>query len=315
MKLNIKDLDFHLFDGEGASDGGGLGPEASAFMDSISRDAPERKKESKSDLSQVQYGRSKDDGPSGQVGSDNSGETIDLDAEWKALTGKGGKFHDLYGQNVSEAINSRFKNQANLQGQVDAISEALAPLYMNYGVKPGDIEGLSKALQSDEAIYTAGAERAGLDVSQYKQNLQLQAEAERGRQITEAYEAQQRQNEMFARWEAEAEQLQQAFPNFDLGLEIQNNEQFAKLLDTGVDVPTAFASTHLMELLNGNNQTVARQATQNVVNTIQQRASRPAEGAMSHAPAIQRKSDPSSLTNDDMDEIMRRVQEGESFSF
>ena len=313
MKLNIEDLNFHLFEGEGGAGDGGLGPEASAFMDSISRDAPQRKQEAKSDLSQMEYGRSKDDGPASQVGSDT--EAPDLGAEFAELISKGGRYHDIYGQKVSEAINSRFKNQANLQGQVDAINSALSPLYMNYGVKPGDIEGLTKALQSDEAIYTAGAERAGLDVSQYKQNLQLQAEAERGRQITEAYEAQQRQNEMFARWEAEAEQLQQAFPNFDLGLEIQNNEQFAKLLDTGVDVATAFASTHLMELLNGNNQSVARQATQNVVNNIQQRASRPAEGAMSHAPAIQRKSDPSSLTNDDMDEIMRRVQNGESFAF
>lgn len=316
MKLNIKDLDFHLFDGEGASDGGGLGPEASAFMDSISKDAPQRKQESKSDLSQVKYGRSKDDGSAGQVGSDNA---PDLGAEFAELISKDGRYYDVYRQAESEAIQravkQRFKNQADLQGQVDQMNEALSPLYQNYGLKLGDVEGLSKALAGDEAIYTSGAERAGLSVEQYKQNLRLQAEAERGRQITEAYEAQQRQNAMFAQWESDAAQLQEVFPNFDLGLEIQHNEQFAKLLDTGVDVATAFASTHLMELLHGSNETAAKQATQNVVNSIQQRSSRPAEGAMSHAPAIQRKSDPSALTNDDMDEIMRRVQEGESFAF
>lgn len=302
-------LDFHLFDGEGGGDGG---TEASSF----DGESNQRKSQAKSDLSHVQYGRSKDGGSTSQVGSDNA---PDLGAEFAELIGKDGRYYDVYRQAESEAIQKavkqRFKNQADLQGQVDQMNEALSPLYQNYGLKLGDVEGLSKALAGDEAIYTSGAERAGLSVEQYKQNLRLQAEAERGRQITEAYEAQQRQNAMFAQWESDAAQLQEVFPNFDLGLEIQHNEQFAKLLDTGVDVATAFASTHLMELLQGSNDQAAKQATQNVVNSIQHRSSRPAEGAMSHAPAIERRSDPSALTNEDLDEINRRVAEGEVISF
>ena len=120
---------------------------------------------------------------------------------------------------------------------------------------------------------------------------------------------------MFANWEAQADELKQAFPGFDLGLEIEHNEAFANLLDNGVDVHTAFVSTHLNEIMNGNNADARTRATQDVVSTIQSRASRPVENGMNHSAAIQRKSDPSKLTNEDFDEIDRRVANGEAISF
>lgn len=293
--------DFHLFDGEG---GGGEGATAS-------------QSDSQQDIQSIQYGKSKgEERTSSQVGSDKKASEADaLDAEWKALTGKGGKFHDLYGQGVSNAIQDRFRNQADLQAQVNQIGEDLTPLFMNYGLKVGDYEGLSKAIAGDDALFQAGAERAGLDINQYRQNLKLQAEAERGRAITEAYEAQMRQNEMFARWESDAVELQQAFPAFDLGMEIESNPAFAELLNNGVDVRTAFISTHLDDVLNGASQYAQRTATKNVVNTIQQRAARPMEGAVNSTPALHRKSDPSKLTDKDLDEINRRVANGEVISF
>ena len=300
MKNRIMLYDFHLFDGEGTGTGAA---EASSA-------------ESKSDVKTIEYGKSKDEGSApSQVGSDNGAQADDLSAEWKALTGKGGKFHDLLGQEKSQTIQERFKNQQDLQGQVDRISKDLAPLFMNYGLKAGDFEGLKEAIANDDVFYQAQAERAGLDVNQYKENLKLKAEAERGRQITEAYEQQQRQNEMFARWETEAVDLQQAFPNFDLGLEIENNEEFAKLIYNGVPVRNAFLTTHADEIFAGNNAHATAKATQNVINTIQQRAARPIEGAMHPGAAIVRKSDPSKLSNDDIDEINRRVAQGESISF
>ena len=295
MNNRILLYDFHLFD-EGA------GAEASA----ATSEQTEKPK--------VEYGKSTGNGgASGQVGSDQGGE--DLSAEWKALTGKGGKFHALYGQDVSSAIQNRFKNQADLQGQVDRIYEDLSPLFMNYGLKAGDMEGLKNAIAHDDAFFQAQAEKAGLDVDQYKENLKLKAEAERGRQITEAYEAQRRQNEMFAQWETEAADLQQAFPAFDLGLELKHNEEFAKLIYNGVPVRNAFLTTHAEEIFANSNAHAEAQATQNVLNTIQQRASRPPEGAMHPGGAIVRKADPSKLSGEDIDEINRRVANGETISF
>jgi hypothetical protein len=293
-------LDFYRFDGEGGE--GGAATASSS--------------ESTQDVTKIHYGKSEgnDQTPS-HVGNDDGTQAEDLSAEWKALTGKGGKFHELYGQNVTEAIQNRFKNQQDLQGQVDQIADGLSPLFMNYGLKSGDFEGLKNAIANDEAFYQAGAERAGLDVNQYKTQLKLQADAERGRQIQEAYAEQQRQNQMFAQWESEASELQQAFPAFDLGLEIENNEPFAKLIYNGSSVRDAFISTHLDEILNGANAHATAQATQNVVDAISRRAARPAESAMHSQPAIVQKSDPSKLSNEDLDEINRRVARGETVSF
>lgn len=297
MENRIVLYDFHLFDGEGA------GAETASTA------------ETKSDVRNVQYGKSKDEvsAPS-HLGNDRaSGESPE--AEFAALVGKGGRYHDIYGQMVSSAIQDRFKNQRDLQGQVDRISDGLSPLWANYGLKAGDFEGLERAIANDDAFYKAGAERAGLGVEQYKENLRLKAEAERGRAITEAYEEQQRRNEMFAQWEQESAELQTAFPAFDLGLELEHNEEFARLITNGVPVRTAFLTTHADEIFAGASAHAETQATQNVLSAIQQRSARPAEGAMHPGAAIVRKSDPSRLSNEDIDEINRRVAQGETVSF
>lgn len=294
-------LDFHLFDGEGGGEGAGETASTS---------------EAKQDVTKIQYGKSVgEDQTPRQVGSDNGGQAEDLEAEFAALIGKGGRFHDIYGQKVSGVIQDRFKNQADLRGQVDQINEKLSPLFLNYGLKPGDYEGLEKAMAGDDALFQAGAERAGLDVDNYKEMLKLRADSERLSQMTESFRQEQAKQAMFAEWESQAEELQQAFPNFDLAMEIDTNDQFAQLISSGVDVRTAFMSTHMDEILNGANAYAQKTATQNVVNTIQQRAARPAEGALNHTPALQRKSDPSSLSEEDLDEINRRAARGIPTSF
>ena len=292
-------FDFHLFDGEGGGEGG-----------DASTAAPESGKE------KVEYGKPKDNGqqPS-QVGTDTGHEEPNLDAEFAELIGKGGRYHEVYGQRVSETIQDRFKNQADLQGQVNRIADDLSPLFMNYGLESGDFEGLKNAIANDNSFYQAAAEREGLDVNQYKENLRLKAEAERGRRITEAYQREQMKQERFGMWEAQADALRQSFPNFDLATEIEANESFRNLLDAGVDVSTAFVSTHIPEILNGSNADAETRATNNVVSAIQNRASRPIENGARHSAAIVRKTDPSKLSDEDLDEINRRVAEGESIAF
>lgn len=306
MNRNEFAWSFSLFDGEGGM--GAAGAEASV----------PGSEQGIEEQPQVVYGRD----PRGngqamsQVGSDMTAQEQNPEAEFAALVGKGGRYHDIYGQMVSNVIQDRFKNQTNLQQQMDSIAEGLSPLFMNYGLESGDFEGLSKAIAQDDAFYQANAEKAGLDVEQYKRQLQLEAEAERGRRITQQYEEQQRRNEMFTRWEQQAQVLQQQFPNFDLGLEIQNNPAFANYLNYGASVQDAFMLSHMNEVMGGMNNAASQQATQNVVSAIQQRAARPPENGLSmHNPAIQRRSDPSVLTDEDLDEINRRVAEGEVIGF
>ena len=293
-------LDFHLFEGEGGGETGATASQPGSTQDTKT----------------IQYGKSTGEGQANsQVGTDNGTGASDLNAEWEALTGKGGKFHDLLGQRVSGAVQERFKNQADLQGQIDQISEGLTPMFMNYGLKLGDFEGLKAAIANDDDLYKAGAERAGLDVEQYKKNLKLQADSDRLHQIEESYRQEQERQQRFDAWEADAAELQQAFPAFDLVMEIQTNAKFKQLLDNGVDVKTAFQVAHLEELNTGMSAYAQRTATQQVVNNIAQRAARPMEGALNHAPAIERKSDPSKLTKEDFERIDEIVAAGGSVAF
>lgn len=318
MNHNKLYLDFAFFEGESA--GGGEGAVAGISSVDLNAFSPEARDllfggESQSEPSNdIQYGRDEGEEGSRQTASDNEPE--DIGQEFAAMIANDGRYHDIFNQYVTGIIQDRFKNnQRNMQAQVDSISEKLSPLFMNYGLKPGDFEGLESAIANDENFYKAGAERAGMSIEQYRQNLKLQAEAEQGRRITEAYQQEQKRQELYSTWEQDAVNLQQAFPNFDLRQEIINNEEFRNLLDNGIDVRSAFVSTHLDAILNGQRQEVQQQSMETVLNNIKGRNRRPVENGLRHQPAHERRLDPSTLTDDDMDDIIRRVREGETFSF
>lgn len=122
MKTTEKFLfNFHLFDGEGAG-----------------RDASTAASEQGKSTERTEYGRPKGNEQQGQVGTDTKDQGENLEAEFAELISKGGRFHDIYGKKVSDTVQERFKNQTDLQAQVDSITEGLSPLFMNYGLKEGE---------------------------------------------------------------------------------------------------------------------------------------------------------------------------------
>lgn len=306
---------FALFDDGGAESASapasGLGEEARAFLRSIGES-----EEAISELTQREPIR--EDSPAEseaieeQVGQ--AQEEPVSEETFADLIKKGGKYHDEYGQAVSQAIQQRFRNQADYKSTVEGYNEALSPLFERYGVQPGDIEGLSDAIAQDDVLYADEAEREGLTVEQYKRNLKLQREAERGRAIQEAYENEQRRNQLYAEWDAQADELRQSFPNFDLGMEIQNNETFANLIDNGVSVNDAFMATHIGDILNGISNESSAEAKRGVIENIKSRAARPPENGAKHNPAAVKKLDPSQFTDADIDKILADVQNGKPFS-
>ena len=243
---NIKTmLDFHLFDGDGAGDGAGvggdgLGAEASAFMKEIGMDPSEGATADSEPT--VIYGIDDPEGFDGgsQLGTDTQAQVqqMDPEAEFAELIGKGGRFEHIYGQHVANAVNQRFKNAADWQGRVNAYDDALSPLYAKYGLQVGDIEGMARAIAGDDDIFSAAAESEGLTVDKYRENLRLQAEAERGRSMLQEIQRQQRQREQFAMWDRQAAEMSAAFPAFDLQRELANPD-FINALNRGYSVRDA----------------------------------------------------------------------------
>lgn len=314
---NIK-FNWSLFDGEG---GEGAEATASNGIDNSARDFLKSLGDSDESINELFSSNE----PIGEVSTEDAAvdteqvgqaqeESVQGEESFQDLIKKGGKYHDEYGQMVSQAIQQRFRNQADYESTVGSYNEALSPLFDKYGLDVGDIEGLSNAIMQDDSNYADGAEREGLTVEQYRRNLQLQREAERGREIAEAYENEQRRNEMYAQWDAEADELRESMPNFDLGAEIQNNDSFANLIDNGVSVKDAFFATHANEILAGLSNESSADAKRDVVNNIKTRAARPPENGMRHNPATTRKLDPSQFTDDDLDRILNDVQNGKPFT-
>lgn len=312
-------LDFHLFDGDGAGDGAGaggdgLGAEASAFMKEIGMDPSEGATTGSEPT--VVYGLG--DEPEGfdggsQLGTDTQAQ-VDPEAEFAELIGKGGRFEHIYGQHVANAVNQRFKNAADWQGRANAYDDALAPLFAKYGLKVGDIEGMARAIAADDDLYAAAAESEGLTVDRYRENLRLQAEAEKGRTMLQEMQRQQRQREQFAIWDQQAAELTQAFPQFNLQYELQNQD-FIAALDRGYSVRDAFMSVHMNDILNGSMNMSAQQTRQSMVENMQRKAARPAENGMRQSAALVRKSDPSKLSDEDIDKIFEEVEAGRRIRF
>jgi hypothetical protein len=312
-------LDFHLFDGDGAGDGAGangdgLGAEASAFMREIGMDPSEDA--TTGPESTVVYGlgdEPEDFGSGSQLGTDTQAQ-VDPEAEFAELIGKGGRFEHIYGQHVANAVNQRFKNAADWQGRVNAYDDALAPLFAKYGLKVGDIEGMARAIAADDDLYAAAAENEGLTVDRYRENLRLQAEAEKGRTMFEEMQRQQQMRQQFAIWDQQAAELTQAFPQFNLQYELQNPD-FIAALDRGYSVRDAFMSVHMNDILSGSMNMTAQQTRQSMVENMQRKAARPAENGMRASAAVVRKSDPSKLSDDDIDKIFEEVEAGKQIRF
>ena len=308
--MNNLRMRFDLFD-----DGGdGIGAAASEFASSLGIDVSDLNPQPEDTASQVVYGKSDEDSPVGTDEQEPEPEKTP-DEEFAELIGKGGKYEEAYGHRVQAAIQDRFKNATDWEGVTSAYEQATAPLYQKYGLKVGDVEGLQKAIETDDDIYARLAEQEGITTDKYRENVRLRLDAERGRTMQEEFQKERERRQMYARWDAEADELKEAFPNFDLAEELQN-PQFAALLDTGnFGVKEAFLACHVSDILEGSEEYTRQQTRQSVAQKLSSNARRPVENAMAHSPAVVRKADPSKLTDEDMDKIFEIVQNGGTVSF
>lgn len=302
-------LRWDLFDGDGGEGSGASSAEASAFMQSIGAS------EDANNGDRVEYGLPDEGETERPVGEDTKDQGPSLADEFAELVGKGGKYEQIFGERVSQAVQNRFKNQQDWQNIVAGYENAVAPLIQHYGLELGDIDGLSQAISEDDDLYARAADEEGITPERYRENLRLQLEAQRGRSMMEEYQAEQRQRAMFDQWDAEARTLQETFPKFDLESEITTNQRFADLLDNGVSVSDAFMATHIDDILSGSTEYTRQSTRESVAKNLTRNARRPVENGMSHGPTAVRRSDPSKLSNNDLDEILKRVEEGQTFRF
>ncbi len=306
MKKDYINLRLHMFDG-GAAGGAEGGAEGAASTQDSGAEPT------------VVYGKdpAADDSTS-QVGSDEGGddpdgaEPEDIDAEFEELIK--GKYKQQFDSRVHGIMQNRFKNAQDAKDVAASWQKATAALAAMYGIDGTDPEALRNAIEKDDGFFSAQAEAQGLTPEQFRENLRLRMDAQTGRNMQEQMRIEAEKQATFQRWESEAAELTETFPNFDLAYELENEAFFANL-NRGLSVRDAFFVAHMDEIVTGSNAAAKSEATQKVVDNFNQRAARPAENGASHKPAVIRKTDPSKFTDADLDEIARRSRRGETIRF
>lgn len=250
--------------------------------------------------------------------ADQSGAPVE--ETWDSLIK--GKYKSDYDKAIKKAINNRFKNDRNLQGQIDSIDPIIRTMAERYGVRPNPdgsipIAQLQAAIDNDNSIYEKEAFEKGIPVEQLKHTKQLEREVAQLRNQNAQSERDRQWNEVVQ----QAEAAKQVYPNFDLDSEMQN-PNFGRLLATmqrsGFPnaVKTVYEIIHKDEIMGGAMAYAVQQTQNKISNSIQSGMTRPAEnGIGQQSTASVGNVDPSKLTKAQIDDIRKRAERGEKITF
>lgn len=225
-----------------------------------------------------------------------------------------GEYKDLYDERVKKEIYRRLGDKKKLENQLKTQKEVLDLIGMKYGVDSSDMDGMRKAMEEDKSYWEEAAEREGLTVEQYKKFRQMEAENRSLREAKEERERITQREKAFAEWEKQAEELRAVYPSFSLQEEIQNPD-FQKLLGVGINMRTAYEAVNHERLTAGAMAFTAQAVAKKQADAIRSGQARPIENGISSRGAVEIKADPSKLTRKDMQEIARRVRNGEIIRF
>ena len=232
-----------------------------------------------------------------------------------------GQYKDQYNASVENIVKIRLKDANQRLQSYEAAQPIFDILGQNYGVDPTDLAALTKAAQEDTSFYREEAMATGRDekeIAENKRILRENASFRRQLQQIQEQQAQQRTREQADQqvkaWNQQAEQTKKLYPEFDMKTEIHNPE-FKRLLETGIDVRTAYRVAHWDEIEQGVAQSAAQKAAKNVADTVIAGANRPAENGTAAQGAVSTKIDVSKLTDEQIMEYRRRARNGETITF
>ena len=257
------------------------------------------------------------DAGSQQDSEETTQSTADRQAEYEAMLEK---YADLDSKRMERAAKDQQRVTRQLEEQLSALQNAVAPLYQSQGIAVGDVEALSQAIQNDDSYWERGAEAAGMTVDQYKQMQMAIAENTQLRRTLQAQQQEEAANRQIAAWQTEAETVKQEYPDFDLMQEIQN-PVFASLISsknqaTRLSLKAAYEACHVEEIRQMAARQAAKLAETNTVQSIRAGAHRPKEaGSGTESAVAPTKIDITKLTREQRRDLERRAERGERITF
>jgi hypothetical protein len=233
---------------------------------------------------------------------------VDRKAEFEKLIK--GEYKDLYNEKVQSTVQNRLKGTKEQVAKLESLTPLLDMVAKKYGVDSSDVDSLIKAIEDDDSYFSEEAMERGITVEELKRIKKIEREnADLNRRMKEQSDREQA-DALWRKWLSEAEETKKFYPNFDLETEMQN-ESFKDLLRAHIDVKTAYQVLHQDEIIGGAMQYTAQTVEKKVTDKIMANGKRPVENGISSQGAAVVKTDVSQFTDADMDEIIRRVRNGD----
>ena len=222
-----------------------------------------------------------------------------------------GEFKDVFTEETQRIINRRFSDTRTLETQMQAQRPVIDLLMQRYNIADGDPAKLMKALENDNAYWSAAAEEAGMDEELYKEFQRLKRE---NAELQKADQGRKYAQQMSQQWYQEAQAVKAKFPNFDLAAELQN-PHFKSMLQSGTPVEHAYKVVHFDDLMNDAVQVATAATQKRVVDNVRARGNRPAENGTAAQSAFTVKDDVTKLSKKDRAEIARQSMRGVKIEF
>lgn len=235
------------------------------------------------------------------------------DEKWQELIK--GEYKDQFGKAVQDAIQRRFKNQQDANEKLAQLQPVIDSLARQHGIDRNDLQGLAKAVQSNDPKIEEEAEAAGMTTESYLTMKRLEQENAKYQQAQQQDVFQRQVQAHFAKLSQQAEALKARFPDFDLQKELfnPNDDRFLKMTspEGGLDVETAYYAIHHRELEPQAMAYGIQRAQEQMAQTLQANGRRPSEAAMSGGQATNFQIDPRKMTKAERADLIRRSRLGE----
>lgn len=308
MKDVLFPMNLQMFAEGGAAAGGdgGQGTGVSAPAAGV------QTKGAKNPLANVVYGKQPaqaTDAPAAEVQKETQpAQPVDRKAEFEAMIN--GDYKEEYGKRVQDTVQKRLKGANETAAKYEATLPIMDMLAARYGTDASDPAALLKAIEADNEFLSDAAADNNMDDAAYKGYIKLKRENARLKASQAEQQKQAQLDQQYAAWAQQAEKAKVKYPNLDLNVESQN-PQFRQLLFAGIDVATAYGVIHQDDIMAGAMQYATQTAQQKVANSVAAAGKRPAENGMQGQSAVTIKSDPSTWTKKDREEVRRRAARGE----
>lgn len=249
------------------------------------------------------------DGMEGQVAAAEGEEAQpeNLEAEFDKLVKGEGKFREVFGKRVQKAAYERSKGMKSSVDRLNALGPGLEVLAARYGMAVED-PALAQRIAQDKSLLEDLAMRNGRDTDAEMELTQARAQAARAQSLIASMLAQQDAQ----RWEEQAMQIEQEYPNLQVRAALKDPE-FRKLLQApyNLDLETAYRAKYGDRMI----EAAVEKATKKVTDSVAANKSRPRENGSGKNAGSSLGADPGRMTGAEIREYMKRVERGETISF